>query len=222
MKILRYCEQCGNSFYTMQCRINKGIGKYCSNKCKGESIKKRIVAVCPICFKEFETTQNRIDSGRGKFCSRDCYYASEGKPPVTKKCLQCGNKFSAEYNQVATGKGKFCSRECKGKWMSENLIKDKALRWNPLLSQQDRKEARKDTEYSEWRLSVFTRDKFICQHCGYNKGKVLHAHHIIPFSIDKSLRTELSNGITLCAKCHKAEHKRLRNMLKGQVDFFVI
>jgi hypothetical protein len=33
--IKRICKQCGNEFYTKQCFINKGGGKYCSRHCAG-------------------------------------------------------------------------------------------------------------------------------------------------------------------------------------------
>ena len=34
----------------------------------------------------------------------------------------------------------------------------------------------------------------------------LNAHHIYNFSSNEELRTELSNGITLCEKCHNEFH----------------
>ena len=72
----------------------------------------------------------------------------------------------------------------------------------------------------KWRDSVFARDDYTCQHCGDNSGGNLNAHHIIPFSKDESLRFEVSNGITLCEKCHKKEHKRLLISKTGQTDIF--
>lgn len=57
-------------------------------------------------------------------------------------------------------------------------------------------------EYRKWRMSVYERDWFTCQDCGY-KGKDIEAHHIIPFREDESLKYELENGVTLCRECHK-------------------
>ena len=64
---------------------------------------------------------------------------------------------------------------------------------------------------------VRVRDNFICQECGYNKGRILQAHHIKPFTeilvkyniktLEEALDCEelwdINNGITLCEYCHK-------------------
>lgn len=67
---------------------------------------------------------------------------------------------------------------------------------------------RQSTEYSDWRKSVFNRDNFTCQHCNDNKGGNLHAHHIKPFADFPELRFEISNGLTLCRKCHEKVHSK--------------
>lgn len=61
----------------------------------------------------------------------------------------------------------------------------------------------------EWRKLVFERDDYTCQICG-KKGGNLNAHHIKPFSIFPELRFDVSNGITLCKKCHIELHKKER------------
>jgi 5-methylcytosine-specific restriction endonuclease McrA len=60
----------------------------------------------------------------------------------------------------------------------------------------------------EWRYKVYERDKFTCQVCGYDKGRTLNAHHLIAWSANENLRFELSNGITLCKKCHMGFHNK--------------
>jgi hypothetical protein len=67
------------------------------------------------------------------------------------------------------------------------------------------KAARETTAYKEWRAAVFNRDSFTCRSCG-EKGGRLHAHHVVAFKDDRSLRLELSNGLTLCVPCHKRTH----------------
>ncbi len=74
----------------------------------------------------------------------------------------------------------------------------------------ERRGERFSIRYKQWRYDVFSRDRFACQGCGDAKGGNLHAHHIKSFSDFPSLRYEISNGITLCERCHKREHtKRL-------------
>lgn len=55
------------------------------------------------------------------------------------------------------------------------------------------------------------RDNWTCQNCGNrskkNKYIRIEAHHIKPFAVFPELRFKLSNGITLCKKCHSKEPK---------------
>jgi hypothetical protein len=62
---------------------------------------------------------------------------------------------------------------------------------------------RRSPEYKQWRRAVFERDNFRCVFCGQLGGE-LHADHIKPFAHFPELRTELSNGRTLCRTCHEA------------------
>lgn len=63
------------------------------------------------------------------------------------------------------------------------------------------------SEYAEWRKKVFERDEYTCQVCGKVGGK-LNAHHIREYARYPYLRYEVSNGITLCEKCHKKVHRK--------------
>lgn len=66
-------------------------------------------------------------------------------------------------------------------------------------------EIRRSGEYKDWRNAVFRRDNYTCQRCGARSVQI-NAHHIKPFAQFPDLRTELSNGVTLCVACHKAVH----------------
>lgn len=63
---------------------------------------------------------------------------------------------------------------------------------------------RSSDRYKEWRSSVFIRDGFQCKKCGTKKD--LQAHHIKPWKSNKDLRYSISNGVTLCRKCHLEAH----------------
>ena len=55
-----------------------------------------------------------------------------------------------------------------------------------------------------WSTMVKERDKK-CAECGSVYD--LHAHHIKPYKSHPDLRYDVSNGITLCADCHRKWHK---------------
>jgi len=71
-----------------------------------------------------------------------------------------------------------------------------------------------DPVYREWRLRVYKRDKFKCQMPLCNAKTNLQAHHIQKWSAASTLRYEVSNGITLCRKCH-AEVTRNETYYQG-------
>jgi HNH endonuclease len=69
----------------------------------------------------------------------------------------------------------------------------------------------KNPEYIAWRNKVLERDGYICQECKreckkYEKG--LAAHHIKEYAKYPELRFEISNGKTLCRKCHMSLHNK--------------
>jgi len=65
---------------------------------------------------------------------------------------------------------------------------------------------RKSLNFKLWREAVYERDGWICQNC-HKKGGRLNPHHIKAFSLFPGLRFEVSNGMTLCQKCHKELHQ---------------
>jgi len=72
----------------------------------------------------------------------------------------------------------------------------------------ERRDQRFSQQYKRWRYDVFLRDGFACQRCGDARGGNLIAHHIKEFATHPRLRFEVSNGLTVCGKCHKAIHSK--------------
>lgn len=75
------------------------------------------------------------------------------------------------------------------------------------LTEDERVDRRKVKGYMQWSYEVKERDNFTCVVCGNTKRK-LHSHHLEAYRANKELRTEVSNGVCLCDKCHKEFHKR--------------
>jgi len=57
-------------------------------------------------------------------------------------------------------------------------------------------------QYIEWRKLVFERDDYTCQICT-KRGGNLNADHIKPWELYPELRYNVSNGRTICVKCHR-------------------
>lgn len=64
---------------------------------------------------------------------------------------------------------------------------------------------RRGIDYSLWRSTVFTRDRYTCQKCG-QKGGILKVHHMESFADFPELRLDTNNGITFCKECHREFH----------------
>jgi 5-methylcytosine-specific restriction endonuclease McrA len=58
--------------------------------------------------------------------------------------------------------------------------------------------------YKEFREKVLERDGHKCQYCGAAEN--LQVHHIFPYESLGQIRTDVSNGQTLCKKCHDSIH----------------
>ena len=69
---------------------------------------------------------------------------------------------------------------------------------------------RSTAEYHNWRIDCLNRDNWQCQGDSDKHVKELNVHHIKPYKDHVSLRIDVDNGITLCEKCHKTSHKRLK------------
>ena len=69
----------------------------------------------------------------------------------------------------------------------------------------DERRRNRGGSHHKWVNAVLSRDKATCQHCGVKDGE-LNAHHIKSYKDYPALRFELSNGMTLCVKCHWNVH----------------
>lgn len=64
---------------------------------------------------------------------------------------------------------------------------------------------RDDPELQVWSREVKIRDEFTCQICGV-RGVQLESHHKNGFNAFPNERLDISNGVTLCKRCHIRFH----------------
>lgn len=97
------------------------------------------------------------------------------------RCAHCENEFPT--NKANQG---FCSRKCRNR-------------------------ARDSYGWKKAKKAAKVRDGYTCRHCGIaedaSSNFYLTVHHIHEMS--KKGSNELTNLVTLCAACHKAEHDRM-------------
>ena len=131
----------------------------------------------------------------------------------TKKKI---SDFRKEYSKVHNGywKGKHLSMNTKKKISDKKkgtkLTMNHRLKISKGLENSGITNLEKDygftrMNYQIWRKLVIERDNHICQLC-FADYKIIVAHHILPFRTHRSLRYEISNGITFCKECHLALH----------------
>jgi 5-methylcytosine-specific restriction endonuclease McrA len=125
---------------------------------------------------------------------------------------KCGRESHTNLNNFF--KGKDCY-DCRNDKISE-------LKKDPDLTDEEREIRRGLRANKDWRQSVYQRDNYLCQCCG-NRGSGLNAHHIFNFADNPDVRTEISNGITLCVECHNGFHKRYgkRKTTDEQLNEFI-
>lgn len=179
-----------------------------------------MVINCKYCNKEFNRAKSKINNYEN-FCSRECYNKSRA---IYSNCEYCGKEFKTQPYLIKQGYGIYCSRSCRNKGRLKkypHIIEinkkcfDEARKgfkgknhpaWKGGVSKINER-IRKSKKMKEWREAVFMRDNYTCQDC-HKKGGVLNAHHIVLFSTNKKLATDINNGTTLCEECHKKRHKK--------------
>lgn len=139
---------------------------------------------------------------------------------VKFKHNKCGNIFCTKPNSLTQGHGCPNNECCHARG-------EKHYRWNPLLTEEDRKRnASRLTmpKYKDWRNNVFKRDGYKCVICGYKKIKnKIIPHHLNSWDKYIDERFDVNNGVTLCENHHIDFHKAYGygNNTKEQFDEYL-
>lgn len=121
-----------------------------------------------------------------------------------KVCGNCGKTFccTPPATYATFRKQKFCSPICGWRGRKERYGPEHH-NWRP-----DARRRNRGGPHKRWRDAVIARDGATCTRC-VAQGVEVHAHHIKPYKEYPELRFDVDNGMTLCFRCHWAEHTAL-------------
>lgn len=172
------------------------------------------IKVCNFCGEYYLGRKNQL------YCCGECRVRSKIDIPLseeTKLKLSKANKGKIPYIK-GIGHSEETKKALSIYWKGKRVGAEHP-NWNPNLSEKDRKDRRLYNDYYNWRLSVYERDNYTCQCCG-ERGCVLNAHHKDSYASNKSTRTVVENGITLCESCHKNFHHEFGNINNTKKQFY--
>ena len=180
--------------------VKKGTSPWNKNK-KYTLLKKKTgkIVKCFTCKKEIYRHQCRLLESDRHYCCKKCQNNSPYKKQISSKWMKFLNKDKDLIIQ-----------KIKTRKINNKLLNRKPHNYIDGSSNE------RYNNFKEWikiAKKCYKRDNWTCQHCK-KKGGLIHAHHIIPFSISKN--NNLKNLITLCPKCHNKEHRRLRKIEKNK------
>lgn len=136
-----------------------------------------------------------------------------GKNKLTWLCeCDCGNKKEIPTSHLTCSNVTSCGCN-QSEMMRDKMTGENHYNFNPSLTDAERMKHRYvlgGKNADKWRKSVFERDNYTCQLCqsknGEGKRVVLNAHHLDGWNWCEDKRFDVSNGITLCVKCHDRFH----------------
>lgn len=214
MKTQLTCQNCGVKFYPISGSLKQ---KTCSTKCgheyrinhggtkKGRHypyLQRARIGKCIICGNAYRAVKD-FKLRKQKFCSKKCWNI---RAKVINHCRYCGK----EIRTVKSSNKQYCDQNCRNIDFRIRFVGENSHLWKGGRTEKN-KLIRTCARYAEWRKAVFIRDGYTCKKCKAksesDKKVYLNAHHIKPVAMFPELAYEVDNGITLCDKCHKKEHK---------------
>ena len=189
------CPQCNGAFKVFVSRVAKGKGKFCSKACYTENMKaQKSPRSCDHCGQFVDVLPYR-HTRQHFYCSRPCFYNARKTGGWTAcENPECNNTVYRSSRRKRTRKHVFCSMKCR----SAVVHGPNHHLWEGGIDPHDK---RKGHEFSShtYRL-ILERDQYSCQECGDYECDVLHVDHVL--AICNGGSNDISNGRTLCVKCH--------------------
>jgi 5-methylcytosine-specific restriction endonuclease McrA len=184
----RYCRWCQKVKPLTEFHSNPRMNQGRANKCN-ECTPKRTFVKCSDCPKTWMKSNSSFNNWQGR-CASCAQIVARSKPELVAKISEKARIQVLRQGGVPNAK-KFTKEHCGP---NHN-------HWKGGISPENQRQ-RGTSAYKLWRIAVFHRDHYTCQHCGQVGGE-LNADHILPFAYYPELRLELSNGRTLCLPCHE-------------------
>jgi len=157
---------------------------------------------CPYCAGVVKYTieqAREIFSNRNLTLLADNYIGAHGKMPFT--CDLHSDDVQHTTLHLAMNGYCVCSKCLSDKRKGKNNPM-----WDDSISDELRYKRRSYPEYHDWRKNVLSRDNYTCVCCEKNEGNSCHAHHLDGYFWCIEKRTDIDNGVTLCANCHLKFH----------------
>ena len=171
--------------------------------------------ICEVCGTDYyhRPKEKACQFKQRKFCGIPCrmialHCFTRGKKAhnnrqIVRTCTVCGKQ---EMIAPCHAKRPYCSVDC----MSINMRSGKNSgenhwNWQGGITEKPSRDVLYPG-YKEWRRKVFQRDGFRCTLCRSGKSGTLQAHHVKPRATHKDLILDVTNGMTVCIKCHKEIH----------------
>ncbi|HJV17920.1 MAG TPA: HNH endonuclease signature motif containing protein [Bacillales bacterium] len=119
-------------------------------------------------------------------------------------CTNCEKRTEKTYSAFIKNQNSFCCYECYKEYLKKNRVETEDIT--------------DSAEYKEWRKKVYVRDNYRCKMPGCSSNsKQIAAHHIYPKRKFPEKKFDVSNGITLCKKCHEKTFGKESNYIDALV-----
>lgn len=179
---------CGNTSIQRTADINRQKAKSCGcmrYKYVSESLQKDIVGMRFSRLLVISKSNKQSDNGTYFYnCKCDCGNDKE----ISGASLRHGLTKSCGCLKIEMNMKRYDNGQSNGTYHNKRLKADN------------------QKEHKIWRKKVCERDNYTCVLCGYTSVGGLCAHHIKEWSLYPELRTDVSNGVTLCRSCHSKVH----------------